>query len=72
MTTYSDYKDHILASLWRTNDTVVSNNLDTIIKRAENELRSRTHDWQRRQKTITITLRLRTLTLLRMSMIWRL
>jgi hypothetical protein len=51
---YADYKTFVQASLWRTNDTVLSSNLDTIIKLAEYELRSKTHDWNRRQKTVSI------------------
>lgn len=52
--TYSEFKDYIQANLWRTNDTVLANNLDTIIAQADDELDKRTRSFQRRQETIVI------------------
>ena len=51
---YTTFKTYFLASIWRTNDTVVSNNLDTIINKAHNELDQKTRDWDRRNITTTI------------------
>lgn len=53
--TYSQFKTFLLDSLWRANDTVLSNNLDTIIGNADNELRALTADWQRRKQSQVIT-----------------
>ena len=52
--TYAQFKTYFLAAIWRTNDTVVSNNLDTIINKATNELNQKTRDWDRRQITVVI------------------
>lgn len=52
--TYAQFKSFLLASLWRTNDTVLSSNLDTLIGNADNELRSMTADWQKRQQSMSI------------------
>lgn len=51
---YATFKTWFLASIWRTNDTVVSNNLDTIIDMATDELDQLTRDWDRRQVTVEI------------------
>jgi len=52
--TYAQYKTFVQASLWRSNDPVLASNLDTLIKLAENELRSKTGDWQKRQQSIAL------------------
>lgn len=52
--TYSQFKTYILDTLWRVNDTALANNLDTIIRQANNELNKLTRDWQRRQQTENI------------------
>lgn len=50
---YSDFKTWLTTFLWKTNDTVLVNNLDKLIKMAEAEL-NRTLAIQRRQVTLTI------------------
>jgi len=51
--TYAQFKTFIQASLWRANDTALSNNLDTIIQMADNELNKKL-DIQRREVSLTI------------------
>jgi len=51
---YSAFKTYVLANLWRTNDTDLSNNLDQLITQANDELDKITRDFQRRQKTSVI------------------
>lgn len=53
--TYDEFKTYIQATLWRSNDTVLSANLDTIIRKADQELTKRTRHWERRRKTLQIT-----------------
>lgn len=50
---YADFKTWLTTFLWKTNDTVLINNLDTLIKMAEAEL-NRTLAIQRRQVATTI------------------
>ncbi|MDJ0827908.1 MAG: hypothetical protein QNJ16_20675 [Rhodobacter sp.] len=52
--TYSAFKTYIQAALWRANDAVLSTNLDTLIRKADNELDKRTKHWERRRKTVVI------------------
>jgi len=52
--TYAEYKEFVLANLWRTGDAVLEANLDSLIGNADNELRARTADWQKRQQSVNI------------------
>lgn len=46
--TYSQFKTYVTTSLWRTNDTVLANNLDTLILQANSELDKLTRNWEKR------------------------
>jgi hypothetical protein len=52
--TYTQFKDFVLTSLWRPNDTELLANLDILIGHATNELRARTADWQKRRQSVVI------------------
>ena len=38
--TYQEFKDHLIAFLWKTGDQVLIDNLDNLITMAEHELRT--------------------------------
>jgi len=51
--TYSEFKTYLIDMLWRTNDTVLANNLDKLIRMADAEL-NRKLDIQRREVSALI------------------
>lgn len=52
--TYAEFKTYLSTFLWRDNDTVLSNNLDKLIRMADAEL-NRKLNIQRREVTVSIT-----------------
>lgn len=52
--TYSEFKAHVTATLWRANDTALANSLDDLIGQANDELDKLTANFQRREVTVTL------------------
>jgi len=52
--TYTQFKDYIKTYLWRDNDVDLTNNIDTLILQANNELTQLTRDFNRREAVVVI------------------